>query len=246
MWNQPGDCDVWAKFFVEDGVIRSQADRSYVLCVRQDGLRNGGGVHMWKQAGSADKWAKWDFSGGGIRSKADTDFVLCVRQDGLNNGGGVHMWKQPSSLDVWAKWATPKSGTQTLRCVLTPIVEIRGGSDGFYDKTIKIKVGRSSSQMTTQSLTEVSAKAHGSINTIKFSADASMNSQIKSSVQAATFDTSEERETTEKFHFPFTKPNYVYQATVSAVMSDGGTATFKGTSFIQSPTPLAQTTFTLV
>ena len=59
MWKQAGSADKWAKWDFSGGAIRSKADTDFVLCVRRDGLQNGGGVHMWKQPSSLDVWAKW-------------------------------------------------------------------------------------------------------------------------------------------------------------------------------------------
>jgi len=85
-------------------VLRSRADKAYVLGVARGGCKNGGWVQMWEQTGQHNKLFHWVIHKGVLRASADLRYVLCITQDACRNGGWVHMWEQDDDVDIYGHW----------------------------------------------------------------------------------------------------------------------------------------------
>ncbi|CAK0803744.1 unnamed protein product [Prorocentrum cordatum] len=85
-------------------VLRSRADKAYVLGVSRGGCKNGGWVQMWEQDSQHNKLVQWVVHKGVLRARADLRYVLCITQDACRNGGWVHMWEQDDDVDIYGHW----------------------------------------------------------------------------------------------------------------------------------------------
>lgn len=92
--------NLFVSWEIDGGFLRPLANPKYALCVVEDGLRDGGWVHLWESESAPPACSQWVDSSNCLRSRGNQAFVLCARQDFQ----GIHMWSFDGPPDSYGHW----------------------------------------------------------------------------------------------------------------------------------------------
>lgn len=125
-----------------------------------------------------------------------------------------HLWCHSTGKSLNGEILCFRPKKIEIMAKLVPVLEVNGGGSGTTTCRHKVRSGWRGQQYNSESHTTVFSQVSASIDGAKFSASASIDSDVKSAFSSVLSSSYQEEEVEKTFEVDLRKPMFVYQAEI--------------------------------